>query len=66
MYTEKNKVPQNTQQFVRGQMINLSEYAGDEEDHKIAAEEASTYCEDCERAISNDRLMPRKDALKDE
>jgi len=63
MHTEKNKAPQNDKRFVRGQMINLNEYAGDEEDHRIAAEEAATYCEDCERAISNDRTTVRKDPI---
>jgi hypothetical protein len=63
MHTEKNKAPQNDKQFVRGQMINLNDYAGDEEDHRIAAEEAATYCEDCERAINNDRKNTGKDPI---
>lgn len=67
MYTDKNKDRRNEEKpYVQGQRINLNDYAGDEEDYRIAADQAITYCEDCERAMGTDKTTISEDSFKDE
>lgn len=67
MLRDKNEDRQKEDKPDAGeQRINLSDYAGDEEDYKIAADQANTYREDCERAIGTDKTTIRKDSFEGE
>lgn len=65
MYPDKKNDQQPGQKPDRREYhINLNEYAGDEDDYNIATEQATTYCQDCERAIGADQTATSKDSVE--
>lgn len=66
MYADKKKTQQNQTVAIQEYHINLNEYAGDEDDYKIATEQANSYCEDCERAVGPDKTTIKRDTIESE